>query len=134
MNPRGVLADTTRQRVSHADVAAVLDKYPSLSAYGMGHGEQTADNIGLDFNHARSYLLDAIDEVQCAIDWLRRHPEATGSSYRLKHDVEQDSPGRYVSNGALIVALILLDRPMRGSRNCVNPVVAKKRTGQQVIR
>lgn len=112
--------------VTRADVAAVLNAHPLLSAYGLGHGGQAVDK--LEFGRSRRYLLNAVDQVQCAADWLRRHPHAAGSSYRLKHDVERASAGSYVSNGALIVALILLDWPMRPCRDCPNPVVVIKRT------
>ena len=114
------------RRVTRADVAAVLDAHPTLSAQGMGHGGGKLDPV--QFDTARRRLLDTADEVQLAVDWLQKHPEAEGSSYRLKHDVERDScAGKYVSNGAMIVALILLGWPLRGDANCGNPVVEKTR-------
>lgn len=96
------------------DIQRVFADHPGLGVHGFGtlppepHG---------DFQHqvysARSWIEASRVRAMVA---MRR-----GDSYRLKHVIE-DATGRYISNGACIVAAVLAGfravRATPGSTNC----------------
>lgn len=77
----------------------------------------------------RKALLDHLAEVQTCVDWLQAQdiaPRITArhySSYFLKHAAEWAS-GQYVSNGALLAAVVILGIPYRPLPSSLNAVVA----------
>ena len=89
------------------DVARVLGELPDLGVLGFadpGQPPQRATAFGADF----------VGQVDTAVKFIRARGLALAAgSYTTKHQVERTA-GRYVSNGALIVAAVLTGhRPVR---------------------
>ena len=73
---------------------------------------QAVKNFRATFNTAPTELVmgDEYEEAVKIIPFLVKKTSKKGllNSYRLKHIVEKNIPSRYLSNGALIVAMIAL--------------------------
>lgn len=115
-----------RQRSGLEDrIRLVLAKQPQLTIFGFrppfGTGIGEVDSIHTldEFHQERDALLstDGLDQVRAAIAFLeqlrpaRIAAHASRSSYGLKHSAEEwhrkQGRGRYIGNGALIVAALL---------------------------
>ena len=95
-------------------IARVLNRNPELTYFGFRASAKDDE---------RRYLCnsDALDQVAACLCWLADHaiPPRAGS-YRLKHIIERWA-GRYISNGACIVAMLITGQShLRGigSPNC----------------
>ena len=95
--------------VERGDIIRVVAENPDLSAYGWRFRTGSLWNDGDAFARHREQMLsqDFEQQVRASLAYLgtRRIPTKVGS-YGAKHLVERWA-GRYVSNGALIVAAIL---------------------------
>lgn len=92
--------------------------YEGWRTFQMGHDE---------FRRKQIALLDHLEEFQAAYEWCfklehrQSAPPYGGYSYGLKHICEQ-SVGRYISNGALIAAMLAHGfqfRRVAGTANCI---------------
>jgi hypothetical protein len=107
-----------RLAVTQDDLAWIMEKHPSLTAFGFGIFDDprglTAIEYQQRFHACRAKLLESIEQCSRAFLWLgpvakvnainRRH-----SSYGLKHWVERCYSPYYCSNGAFIAAALLHD-------------------------
>lgn len=97
------------------------------------HADLTLDGFnGPDrpaYLQRRAELLGAYDEFFLALAWLRAVPKTLapnvrdGHSYAVKHVVE-DWAGRYISNGTVIAAALVLDVPIRRCESGINAWIA----------
>lgn len=107
-----VCSNTINETIMRITVNNILDsliKEPTL-AYGGFHPSPA------EASATRGDLITHINEVQLCVDWLgaqelgKRITDRSPSSYYLKHAVEF-AAGKYVSNGCLIVACIIMGVP-----------------------
>jgi hypothetical protein len=91
----------------------ILDEHPDLSASGF----RVATCSDSEFMKCRRNLFDDLDQVRKVIRILKVAPRTKSSqvnSYGLKHTLERwltlyNGQHEYVSNGAAILACLLLD-------------------------
>jgi len=119
---------SARLVVTLEDISAVLDDHPRLN--DTGNEVNPEPDRHQPWNtpaYRREHLrTESLEMVQRSVDWLLSHPCWQGTSYGGKHCVENDLPGTvYISNGAFIVAAVLVGRPINwGSRGAaLNPEV-----------
>jgi len=114
--------------VTQNDLARVLDATPGLCAWGMGSEEVCLRNR-VDLAANREILRSSFREFKDCCEWLSKCElletanEQCVGSYGLKHIVEF-ACGDYVSNGALIAAVIHLGIPFKGDPDSPNIKVA----------
>ena len=98
----------------------VLDREPTLSMNGFGFAEHLGREMTLaerqeEFRGHRDELERSAADVVEVYQWLRENirPIKTPAqgSYGMKHVIE-NAIGRYVSNGELIVAALMVGYPM----------------------
>lgn len=106
--------DSWDERQLLGQTARVLNRNPELAHFGFKVGAKDDE---------RRYLCtsDAQAQIAACLRWLADHsiPPSVGS-YRLKHIIERWA-GRYISNGACIVAMLITGQShLRsvGSTNC----------------
>jgi hypothetical protein len=93
-------------------LAYLVDRHQDLSANGWRFENRTDSwNTGANFDRSRSCMKSEDFELQVrdVTSWIRKNPSKilkTGS-YGLKHHAEK-AAGRYCSNGAAIVAALML--------------------------
>jgi hypothetical protein len=121
---RGTL-DETALRDARDAITVALQRYPSLDAWGIRDGRDSASDDTLD---------DSLDQIATAIACLRQcRPIKTCNmgSYFLKHVAErwgeQHGLRSYVSNGAFIAAAVFLGYPTRRHGDGPNVIVAISR-------
>lgn len=106
---------TEPRKITNDDLNRILAAYPKLSEFGHDHPDaRDSDKLA----SARASLRRDLDDVQSSYDWLLTlHPApAEGrwpTSYGLKHDGEHSGKLGYVTNGAMIVAALLAEAPIR---------------------
>lgn len=103
--------------IDETEIAAIMQRFPMLSAYGFGlfgqyHPEYRIDT-SVELQQCRDQLLAEVEECSNACKWLSRVGKAKRinerhSSYGLKHYVERFYPGSGCTNGAFIAAAIHL--------------------------
>lgn len=91
-------------------IRRVLNREKTLNYLGIGH-YAIQNSCG---DKDRELLLESIEEVDAAMDWLscasmyrRKTINQVHSSYGLKYLAEKFT-GKYISNGAFITAAIIL--------------------------
>ncbi|MFG3710850.1 hypothetical protein [Micromonospora sp. NPDC047730] len=103
------------RKITLDDVDRILNEHPTLGEYGYNHPDaDTAEELDISRRRLRRQVAD----IQSAYDWLLTlHPLPDGglwpTSYSLKHDGERSGKIGYVTNGAMIVAALLAQLPMR---------------------
>lgn len=109
------------------DVSAVIEAHPDLSSYGWRFPSRSGWNDGERFEHYRAETAteDFRRQVATCRAYIRAKRIGKCSSYALKHSVEHWVRDRghpqYITNGAAIVAALMLDySPVRemNSPNC----------------
>ncbi|MBO0407071.1 hypothetical protein [Aeromonas hydrophila] len=106
--------DTLDERQLLGQTARVLNRNPELAHFGFQAGAK-------DDERRHLCTSDAQVQIAACLRWLSDHsiPPRVGS-YRLKHIIERWA-GRYISNGACIVAMLIIGQShLRsvGSTNC----------------
>jgi hypothetical protein len=96
-------------------IEQVLEEHPTLSANGFD--SRRAASFEGTHQERVSEFHSVIEEVNECLDWLSdirmiKTICYSRGSYGLKHDVENDC-GRYISNGAFIMAALMRGYPMR---------------------
>ncbi len=91
-----------------SDLLRILDRYPTLSSYGLGKGDLSVEELRM----RRRDLLGNEGSFRAVCMWLRRLPaaediERSRTSYALKHIVEREIG--YISNGVFIAAVLHAD-------------------------
>lgn len=128
--------------VTEADVRAVLDAHPALTAEGYGQSnlsrrktreEREADRLR---NRAALTGPHALSRIQASVDFLstlqpRRTATEGPSSYGLKHVMEH-AGGPYVTNGEFIAAALLLGLPIEFCG--LNPLIGVTRRSVDAVR
>lgn len=105
---------------------AIMAEYPLLNPHGWG---EPFSHYGFCANCDRDELLRYSSNIAYAVCWLSsenriiRHDFCT-STYLLKHRME-DRTGRYVGNGEMIAAFLILGLPIR--LDDFNPAVTVRR-------
>jgi len=120
-----------------ADINAVLEKFPDLTAHGAGVYEAhrlSPDERKAKLKEGQDRLLRDVETFDKVVGWLSAHPEARiktinrrHSSYGWKHVAER-SLGTYVSNGIFIAAAVHLGYPYHrthGDPNVSFPISEK---------
>jgi hypothetical protein len=103
--------------VTKDSLGLVMERYPTLTAFGFGIFEDPRANAAVDyerqFHDCRVMLLQSIEQCSHAFQWLEpvakiKTINERHSSYGLKHWVERYYSPYYCSNGAFIAAALLL--------------------------
>jgi hypothetical protein len=101
--------------ISEADVVCIMERHPTLSAFGFGcfgqYHREFRNDISEELKGDRQELRESVDQCQRACDWLSRVEISKSihrchSSYGLKHQVERYYDMIPCSNGAFIAAAI----------------------------
>lgn len=105
--------ETRRAVMTRADVEKLMDDVQGLNYFGIGvfdPNSKTATQRAADLDRGRRELLDSVETCNKVCVWLadvdrtQSVNERVGSSYHLKHVVEEDIGS--VSNGTFIAAAI----------------------------
>ena len=101
--------------VSQVDLLAAMEREPKLTNFGLGIFDDprlTEAGRAAEFEKNRRALAENFDEFTTCVRWLTgRVRHVCSDSYALKHAVEHDLPGVYVSNGSFIAAVIHMGIP-----------------------
>src|SRR5215813_4530319 len=96
--------------MTREDIQAVMDRIPTLNAFGVGHYDGLRQKQSAAFIESkRAALLDSAEACTKICEWLAQikktpEPRMYAGSYFLKHVVEQEIG--YVTNGAFIAAAV----------------------------
>lgn len=118
----------TSRAITNGDVERILKEHPRLTEFGYDHPDVTQQ---AKVDSSREALLRQLPEIQAAHDWLLTlhfvpADKPWSTSYGLKHVGADSGELHYVTNGAMIVAAILAEAPMRIGRP--NPAIGLSRT------
>lgn len=106
-----------KSRNASVGLAAAMIEFPTLTPEGIrlanpqrfkSRNERRAALV-----ERRKELRQSVDDVEWAVDWLKKFIDPIGSknrstsSYGLKHIAESQSPNRYLSNGVMIAAAVI---------------------------
>lgn len=107
-------------------IMRVLDAHPDLSTYGWKFVSSAGWNDGdaFEWNRAKTTSRSFTYQVRKAVDYIEAEGLGKVGSYDLKHRVERwladkGRPG-YISNGAVIVAALVLGYGITRDENCPN--------------
>lgn len=104
--------DSWDERQLLGQTARVLNRNPELTYFGFRANAK-------DDERRHLCTSDAQAQIAACLRWLTDHcvPPSVGS-YRLKHIIERWA-GRYISNGACIVAMLITGQShLRSGTNC----------------
>lgn len=100
---------------SKKELAKIINETDILGMEGL-LPKSYCKNSDIDLANSKKHLLDSFDEFGACCKWLdkcvinKTAKQDSPGSYLLKHMVEKDHKS-YISNGALIAAVIYLDIP-----------------------
>ncbi|MBM9622227.1 hypothetical protein ACFQ60_15290 [Streptomyces zhihengii] len=101
--------------ITQSDLDQLMTAHPTLTSEGYGRSTLVPADKEPDL---RADLASDLTSVQQAADWIGElgwtsaTSDDSPSSYHLKH-VMEEATGRYVTNGALIAAALLVGVPVK---------------------
>lgn len=98
-------------------IEQVLDEHPTLDSYGFASYRRTDPSFHLTREERVAQFRERVGEINACVEWLSgvrriKTIDRHWTSYGLKHEVERDCR-MYISNGAFIMAALILGYPMR---------------------